>query len=42
MGFRPSFLGGPGAGSPGKFLQTGMPENVFPGVLGHETQTFEG
>ena len=41
MGLSPSFLGGPGTCSPGTFLETGMLENAFPGVLGHETQTFE-
>ena len=35
MGFRGG--GGPGAGSPGKFLKTGTLENAFPGILGHET-----
>ena len=38
MGFRPLFLGG----VRGNFLETGMLENVFPDILGHETQTFEG
>ena len=34
MRFSPSFLGGPGAAcSPGKFLETGMLENAFPGIL---------
>ena len=37
MGFRPSFLGGSGGMLPGKFLKTGMLENAFPGILGHET-----
>ena len=37
----PSFLGGPGACSPGKFLKTGTLENAFPGILGHEAQTPE-
>ena len=41
MGFRPSFLGGSGDMLPRKFLETGMLENTFPGILGHETQTFE-
>ena len=41
MGICPSFLGGPGACSPRKFLETGMLENTFPSILGHETQTFE-
>ena len=41
MGFSPSFLGGPGACSPGKFLKTGTLENASPGILGHETRTFE-
>ena len=37
----PSFLVGPVACSPGKFLETGMLENAFPGNLGHETQAFQ-
>ena len=41
MGFSPSFLGGPGACSSGKFLKTGTLENAFPGILGHEAQTSE-
>ena len=41
MGFSPSFLGGPGACFPGNFLKTGTLENIFPGILGHETQTLE-
>ena len=41
MGLAHPFYGGPGACSPGKFLETGMLENTFPGILGHETQTFE-
>ena len=41
MGFSPLFLGGLGACSPEKFLETGMLENAFPGILGHETRTFE-
>ena len=41
MGFSPSFVGGPVACSPGKFLKTGMLENPFPGILGHEAQTSE-
>ena len=36
-----SFLGGPGACSPGKFLKSGTLENAFPGILGHEAQTSE-
>ena len=34
-------MGDPETCSPGKFLETGMLENAFPGVLAHETQTFE-
>ena len=34
MRFSPSFLGGPGTACfPGKFLETGMLEKAFPGIL---------
>ena len=40
-GFSPSFLEGLGASSPRKFLKARTLENAFPGILGHETLTFE-
>ena len=41
MGFSASFLGGPGACCPGKFLKTGTLKNATLAILGHETQVLE-